>query len=67
MPVWLRPDLATLAERYDAAAKAKAAGVPWRTIMIDILQFTPEQVDQMAADQAPADQQIADPPAPAAV
>lgn len=51
-PVWLRPDLATLAERYDAAAKAKAAGVPWRVIMATILQFTPTEIDRMAAEQA---------------
>jgi len=44
---WLRPDLATLSERYDAASKASAAGVPWRTVMEDILQFTPGQIAAM--------------------
>lgn len=49
-PVWLRPDLATVSERYDAAAKAISAGVPWRTVMVDVLQFTPEQVATMEED-----------------
>lgn len=67
--VWLRPDLATLAERYDAAAKANTAGVPWEVVMTDILQFPQDRVEQMrlmraqAATVAPA----ADlPPAPLA-
>lgn len=41
----------SLAERADAATKAKAAGVPWRTIMLDILQFTPEQVERMETER----------------
>lgn len=41
--VWLRPDLATLSERYDAAAKARAVGVSLRTVLTDILQFTPQE------------------------
>ena len=41
-----------VAERYDAASKAEAAGVPWRTRMLDILQFSPQQVDRMDAERA---------------
>lgn len=53
-PVWLRPDLATLAERYDAAAKARAAGVSQRTVLVDILQFTPTEADRELAEAPPA-------------
>lgn len=49
--VWLRPDLATLSERYDAASKARAVGVSLRTVLTDILQFTPQEA---AAEMAQA-------------
>jgi len=56
--VWLRPDLATLAERYDAASKAKAAGLPERTIWREILQYSPQQIarilDERTAEPTPA-------------
>lgn len=45
------PTHVTTAERYDAAAKAQAAGVPWRTIMIDILGFSAEKVDEMQTER----------------
>lgn len=50
--MWAPPDRHSLAERYDAASKAGAAGVPWRTVMLDVLQFSPQQVDRMEAEKA---------------
>lgn len=50
--VWAPPEHVSLAERYDAAVKAKAAGVPWRTVMISILGFTPDEVDNMLVELA---------------
>lgn len=50
--IWAPPERFSLAERYDAAAKAQAAGVPWRTVMADVLQFSPQQIDRMEADRA---------------
>lgn len=50
--LWASPERFSLAERYDAASKAQAAGVPWRTVMTDVLQFSPQQVDRMEAQRA---------------
>lgn len=50
--LWAPPERFSLSERYDAASKASAAGVPWRTVMLDILQFSPQQVDRMEAERA---------------
>lgn len=50
--LWASPERFSLAERYDAASKAQAAGVPWRSVMRDVLQFSPQQVDRMEADRA---------------
>ena len=50
--LWQPPERFSLAERFDAASKAGAAGVPWRTVMTDVLQFPPQQVDQMEAQRA---------------
>lgn len=50
--VWRAVDLPSMAERFDAAAKAAIAGVPWRTIQEDILGFSPQQVDRMALERA---------------
>jgi hypothetical protein len=49
--LWADPQRYSLAERYDAAVKAQAAGVPWRTVMTDVLQFSPQQVDRMEAER----------------
>lgn len=49
--MWAPAERFSLAERYDAASKAQAAGVPWRTVMEDILQFSPQQVDRMEAER----------------
>jgi hypothetical protein len=50
--IWSPPERFSLAERYDAASKATAAGVPWRTVMTDVLQFSPQQVDRMESERA---------------
>lgn len=50
--LWAPAERFSLAERYDAASKAGAAGVPWRTVMTDVLQFSPQQVDRMETDRA---------------
>ena len=50
--LWAPPEHVSLAEKYDAAVKAQAAGVPWRTIMLDILGFTADDVDRMQAERA---------------
>ena len=50
--LWAPPERFSLAERYDAASKAGTAGVPWRTVMTDVLQFSPQQVDRMEAERA---------------
>jgi hypothetical protein len=50
--LWRPPERFSLAERYDAAAKAQAAGVPWRTVMADVLQFSPQQIARMETERA---------------
>lgn len=49
--LWAPPERFSLAERYDAASKAIAAGVPWRTVMTEILQFSPQKVDRMEGER----------------
>jgi hypothetical protein len=49
--MWASPERFSLAERYDAASKAQAAGVPWREVMLDILQFSPQTVDRMEVER----------------
>lgn len=50
--LWDDPERFSLAERFDAAVKAQAAGVPWETVMSSVLQYTPQQIDQMASQRA---------------
>lgn len=50
--IWADPERYSLAVRYDAAVKAQAAGVPWRTTMQSVLQFSPQEVDRMEAERA---------------
>lgn len=50
--LWAPPERFTLAERYDAAIKAKAAGVPWSTVMADVLQFSPQQIARMSLERS---------------
>lgn len=49
--LWAPPERFSLAERFDAASKAQAAGVPWRAVMTEVLQFSPQQVDRMDAER----------------
>lgn len=49
--LWQPPERFSLAERYDAAAKAAAAGEPWRSVMSDVLQKSPQQVARMEAER----------------
>lgn len=49
--LWAPPERFSLAERYDAASKAQSAGVPWRSVMADVLQFSPQQVDRMQSER----------------
>lgn len=51
-PIWAPAESRTLAERADAAVKAKASGVPWRTVMTEIWGFGPELVDRMESERA---------------
>lgn len=62
--IWLPPSLATDAERYDAASKAIAAGVPWETVMSQVLMFGPQAIARMKAERAAM---VAADPAPVAV
>jgi hypothetical protein len=50
--IWADPERFSLAERYDAAAKAQAAGVPWRSVMSDVLQFSPQAIERMETERA---------------
>ena len=50
--LWAPPERFSLTERASAATQAAAAGVPWQTIMTDFLQFSPQQVQRMAAERA---------------
>lgn len=50
--LWAPPDRVSMAEKYDAAVKAKASDVPWRTRMTDILGFSPQKVAEMEAELA---------------
>lgn len=50
--LWQPPDRVSMAERYDAASKAAAAGVTWRARMRDVLGFTPQQIAEMEAERA---------------
>jgi len=48
---WLPAVRYGLAERADAAVKAKASDVPWRTRMLTVWQFTPEEVSRMESER----------------
>jgi hypothetical protein len=50
--LWAPPDRVTMAEKYDAATKAAAAGETWRSIMQDVLQKTPQQIARMETERA---------------
>lgn len=50
--MWTSPERFSLAERYDAASKAQGAGVPWREVMADVLQFSPQVIDRMESERS---------------
>lgn len=50
--IWASPERFSLSERFDAASKAASAGVPWRSVMSDVLQKTPQQIERMEAERA---------------
>lgn len=50
--VWTDPQRYSMAERYDAAAKAVAAGVPWRQVMSQVLGFSPQEIARMESERA---------------
>lgn len=50
--LWADPQRFTLGEKTNAAVQAQAAGVPWRTIMSSILQYSPQEIDRMEAERA---------------
>jgi hypothetical protein len=45
------PHAISMAEKYDAAGKAKAAGESWNSIARNILGYSPEQIAQDARDR----------------
>lgn len=49
-PLWAPVERHSLAERYSAAAQGNGI-VPWRTLMTDVLQFTPDQVARMETER----------------
>ena len=66
--LWANPEHVSQSEKNSAAVQAKAAGVPWRTIMTTILGYTAEQVDRMEVERAAEQLQLAalfTPPEPA--
>lgn len=50
-PIWAPVERFSLAQRYDAGLKASQQGVPWRTRMISILQYTPADVERMETER----------------
>lgn len=50
--LWAPPEHVSMAERYQSAVQAKAADVPWRTRMLEILGFPADKVDQMEVERA---------------
>lgn len=50
--LWEPPESYSLTERSSAAAQAKAAGVPWQTIMSEIMRFSPPQINRMLTQRA---------------
>lgn len=63
---WRPAERFSLAERYDAASKAKDV-LPLDTIRADVLQFSPQDVDRMRAEDEAAALAAPEPPAPIVV
>lgn len=49
--IWADPQYRSLAEKADAAVKLGAAGVPWRTLMLTVMGYTPRQVARMESER----------------
>lgn len=49
--IWADPQFRSIAEISDAATKQQAVGVPWSTLM-ELLQYTPEQIKRMRSERA---------------
>ena len=49
--VWRPAERYSLQDKADALVKYKAGGVPWRTRMIVVGQFTPAEVERMATER----------------
>ncbi|HCB02732.1 MAG TPA: hypothetical protein DEQ43_00425, partial [Nocardioides bacterium] len=49
--IWAPPQRASLAERGSALSQAAAAGVPFRTRMIEFGEFDPADVDRMEQER----------------
>lgn len=49
--LWEDPNRPSLAERSDAATKQVAAGVPWRTVMRDVIGASPQAIERMQAER----------------
>ena len=50
-PIMASPERHSLAERADAAGKAKAADVPWATRMSDVFGYQPVQIARMRKER----------------
>lgn len=50
--MWRPAERFSLAERASAAVQAATAGVPWRTRMVSIMQFSPQDMTRMEAERA---------------
>ena len=50
--LWRPIERFSLAERYDAASKAVAAGLPWESRMVDVLQYEPDDLPRLRAQRA---------------
>ena len=50
--IWQSPERRTLTERADAASKAAAGGLPWRTVMADVWGFSPQKIARLEVERA---------------
>ncbi|WP_103529519.1 phage portal protein [Streptomyces sp. SM12] len=50
--IWSDPQYRSLAEKADAAIKLSAAGIPWRTVVMSVLGYSPQEADRMESERA---------------
>jgi hypothetical protein len=62
--IWQSAERSTLAERFDAAVKAKASGMPWAAVAQHVLQLSPDDIARIEAQRA--DDLLFNAPQPAA-